>query len=164
MGERLSYNEWIKWAETVDNLGVANVEPIIVDFLKSVKGNSVFCGNSWDGKNWHDISVKFRQILRDKVLDENPTNYTLPGVLGQSVLKKSYPGINEIILEEALAFVSERHWSSFLNDHTYLIKDYSSLSKIQIIRLVLVGLVRLYIPNVVPAQSFREYLQNRGLL
>lgn len=164
MGEGLSYNDWIKWAEAVDKLGVANVEPIIVDFLKSTNGKSVFCGKFWDGKNWNDISVKYRRIISNKILDENPRNYTLPGVLGQSVLKKSFPGINDAILEEALAFVSDNHWSSFLNNHIYLIKDYSSLSRIQIVRLALVGLVRLYIPNAIPAQSFREYLQNRGLL
>ena len=103
-------------------------------------------------------------ILEDKVLNENPSKYTLPGVIGQSVTKKNYHGIDEDYLEEALKYVTDEHWDTFLKEHIHIIKDYSSLSRIQIIRLLLVGLVRLYIPNEVPAQSYKDYLLIKGLL
>ena len=165
MEEGLSLNDWIKWAEATDNMGVANVEPIIVDFLKDTcKETNIFAGKQWDGKNWLDVSVKFRRILKDNILDENPSKYTLPGIIGQSVLKSNYPGIKDDYLEEALTYVSETHWAKFLNSHTFLIKDHSSYSRMQIIRFVLVGLVRLYIPNENPAKTFKEYLQNKGLI
>ena len=165
MEERLNFTDWIKWAETTNSLGIANVEPAIILFLKDTSNNSnIFTGKQWDGKNWLDISVKFRKILEDKVLNENPSKYTLPVVIGQSVTKKNYHGIDEDYLKEALKYVTDEHWETFLNEYTHIIKDYSSLSRIQIIRLLLVGLVRLYIPNEVPAQSYKDYLLIKRLL
>lgn len=164
MEEKLVFTDWIKWAETTNSLGIANVEPIIITFLKDTSNDgNIFAGQCWDGKNWLDISVKFRWILENKVLDANPTKYTLPGVIGQSIIEKNYHGIDDDYLEEALRYVTDEHWEAFLKEHAHIIKDHSSLSRIQIIRLVLVGLVRLYIPNKVPAQTFKDYLLIKGL-
>ena len=165
MEERLNFTDWIKWAETTNSLVIANVEPAIILFLKDTSNDGkIFAGKQWDGKNWLAISVEFRRILKNKVLNENPSKYTLPGVIGQSVTKKNYHGIDEDYLKEALKYVTDEHWETFLKEYTHIIKDYSSLSRIQIIRLLLVGLVRLYIPNEVPAQSYKDYLLIKGLL
>ena len=40
MEERLNFTDWIKWAETTNSLGIANVEPAIILFLKDTSNNT----------------------------------------------------------------------------------------------------------------------------
>ena len=47
------FEEWLKWANSTNELGIANVEPVISNILVfSDDFKNLFMGNSWNGSNW----------------------------------------------------------------------------------------------------------------
>ena len=113
-----NFEEWLKWANSTNELGIANVEPVISNILVfSDDFKNLFMGNSWNGSNWANISNSYRNMLIF-LLNKNPLKYTYAATLGRSILNKEYPGIYEDYLREALEKVPNELWLEFCS--TYL--------------------------------------------
>ena len=83
-----NFEEWLKWANSTNELGIANVEPVISNILVfSDDFKNLFMGNSWNGSNWANISNSYRNMLIF-LLNKNPLKYTYAATLGRSILNK----------------------------------------------------------------------------
>ena len=69
------FEEWLKWANSTNELGIANVEPVISNILVfSDDFQNLFMGKSWNGSNWVNISNSYRNMLTFLLL-KNPLKY-----------------------------------------------------------------------------------------
>lgn len=168
-----NFEEWIAWAKSTNNLGIANVEPILSLFLEKAdeEGNSMFLGKVWNGSNWLNISNSYRNML-EFVLLQNPPRYTYPALLGLSIKEMDYHGIETNLLEEAVENVPSERWKLFCDrylDSKQKIEalsssDSNSAEKLKWVYKALVRLVREHIPNEAPANAINDYLVLKGLL
>ena len=165
------FDEWIQWAESTDDLGVANVEPVLCEFLKYTvnESNPMFEGKTWNGINWENISNDYRNML-EVLLMRNPTNYTYYVLLARSIRKFDYGGIDPSLLEDALNYVPKDHWKWFCNEYIKSNESKEAMTaqdgfkRMIWVRRALIYMVRLYIPNDAPAKAINDYLVLNGLL
>lgn len=160
MDREQNCNDWIEWANSTDNIGRANIEPIISQFL--CENDSVFCGKvsngmEWTGKNWESISNSYRSLLT-RLLINNSIEFTYPGLLGRSIKEFDYHGIKEELLAEALEMIPDEKWSEMKTLHP------SALNRIEVIYLALIHIVRLNIPSDIPANALESFFVEKGLI
>ena len=165
-----NFEEWIQWAESTNKVGVANIEPILCEFLKNsvAEHESVFEGQTWNSINWKNISNSYRNMLT-RLLLKNPLKYTYAALVGRSIRDFDYHGIEVGVLQEALNEMTPDNWLVYCEEFIPSQKEdaipsTSGEERLKWIYQVLVKLVRLHIPNDVPAKAINDYLVSKGLL
>ena len=160
------FEEWLKWANSTNELGIANVEPVISNILVfSDDFKNLFIGKSWNGSNWANISNGYRDMLIF-LLNKNPLRYTYAATLGRSILNKEYPGINEDYLREALEKVPNEHWFAFCSRFLPEKKDESSSfangngsEKMKCVRDAFARIINLNTGSAELAKTFGEFYE-----
>lgn len=161
-----NFEEWLKWANSTNELGISNVEPVISNILVfSDDFKNLFMGNSWNGSNWANISNSYRNLLIF-LLNKNPLKYTYAATLGRSILNKEYPGIYEDYLREALEKVPNEHWLEFCSRFLPEKKDESSpfangngSEKMKCVRDALARIINLNTGSAELAKTFEEFYE-----
>jgi len=161
-----AFEEWLKWANSTNELGIANVEPVISNILVfSDDIKNLFMGNSWNGSNWVNISNSYRNMLTFLLL-KNPLKYQYPTILGRSIKELKYPGVSEIYLCEALSSIPKERWIEFCSDYLPEKKENISIytngnniEKLQLIRDALTRIIKLYTGSSEVAEQFEQYYE-----
>ncbi len=159
------FEEWLEWANSTNELGIANIEPVISNILVfSDEFKNLFMGKSWNGSNWANISKSYRNMLMF-LLIKNPLKYTYLATLGRSILNKEYPGIYEVFLYEALEKVPNEHWGEFISrylpnkkvDSSFSTVD--SIEKLQLVRDALTIIINRNTGSDELAKTFEDFYE-----
>ncbi len=164
--KEVNFEEWLTWATSTNDLGIANVEPVISKFLIHVKeeGKPMFIGTTWNGSTWVNVSNAYRNMLTF-VLLQNPLKYNYPALVGRSISEYGYHGVKVNLLVKALSMVPLVHWEQFFErylpnhkDDTISSASQSGEEKLRWVKRALVRIVQLETESAETANSFNAYL------